>query len=255
MKRALYVSVTVAVVVSFTMLVNGFRGNSSQLVYIDKIELLPVVYDSAKGNDVMRAFLAPYTYQLNQTMGEVIGFASDDLDVGMPESGMSRLVADVMLAEGRKAESADVAISNIGGIRASIKRGDVTVGDVFSALPFDNALVLVALRGCTLDSLVQSIVVKGGAAVAGLTFSVNREGKPCNVMVGGVPIDNSKVYDVVTNDYLSFGNDGFDPLANYLSIKPLHVTLRDAMLGYIRCCQAKNIKIEAPEDVRVSMSN
>lgn len=138
-----------------------------------------------------------------------------------------------MLAEGRKQMPVDVAVSNIGGIRAPLYEGRITVGDVFKILPFDNALVVLSLRGATLDSLAADIVAKGGAALAGMTIEV-RNGVAYKVQVGGEPVDAEKIYNVVTNDYLSWGNDGFTSMASYTAMHNMNMMLRDAMLNYIQ---------------------
>ena len=45
------------------------------------------------------------------------------------------------------ATGADVALTNGGGIRASIKAGDVTRGDIITVLPFNNVVIVVEVTG------------------------------------------------------------------------------------------------------------
>jgi len=47
-----------------------------------------------------------------------------------------------------------VVIANGGGIRASIKAGDITLGDIYTVLPFDNTLTAIELTG---DKIVAAL--------------------------------------------------------------------------------------------------
>ena len=42
---------------------------------------------------------------------------------------------------------AHVAITNPGGVRDSLPRGDITLANIVNVLPFDNTLVAVSLNG------------------------------------------------------------------------------------------------------------
>jgi len=47
---------------------------------------------------------------------------------------------------------ADIAITNGGGIRASINEGDITKGSVISVLPFGNYIVTKKLTGAQIKA-------------------------------------------------------------------------------------------------------
>ena len=75
-------------------------------------------------------------------------------------STMGQLVADAMLAATRAPENggAQVAFQNIGGVRTGLThRADdtVTFGDLFAALPFSNALVVVEMTGTQLQAVLE----------------------------------------------------------------------------------------------------
>ena len=56
---------------------------------------------------------------------------------------------------------------------------------------------------------------------------------------------------MVTTDYLSWGNDQLEPLANYNKSTPLNLMMRDAMFDYVTCATANNQKISAKNDKRI----
>lgn len=247
-KRVLNIVIVVTLVMGVVMLV---RRSGPRLSYepaaVERVELLPVVAADSVQHEEMRRLIEPYRDSLAGRMGVVVGRSDATYDVDLPESGLTRLVAEVMLWKADKEMEADVAVSNIGGIRASLEMGDITVGDMYEILPFDNALVVLSLRGSTLDSLAESIALKGGAALAGMSFSVSGDSVCGDVMVGGEPLVQDKVYRVVTSDYLSWGNDGFEPLARYVSLLPMNMMLRDAMLDYVSSRTDAGESVSAPE--------
>ena len=94
---------------------------------------------------------------------------------------------------------------------------------------FDNALVFLELSGEDVEDLCDAIAKKGGDAVAGISMKIDDD-EAEDVRIQGKPLDEDKIYRIITTDYLSFGNDHLDPLANFKAIEPLNILLRDALI-------------------------
>lgn len=139
------------------------------------------------------------------------------------ECSMGNLVADAML-DRVKSQGVSIAIQNGGGLRASIEGGDVTMGDVLSVLPFQNALATFELKGADIvASLEQGVSetaeVKGKfPQVSGLRFSWDESVEPMKGRVkqvevrdgeNWVPINPDATYGVVSNDFMRAGGDGY----------------------------------------------
>lgn len=132
------------------------------------------------------------------------------------ETNLGNLVTDAM----REVSKADIAITNGGGIRATIEKGDVTMGEVLTAFPFTNFTVTVDLKGkeviAALENGVKAAPELAGAfcQVSGLTFKYDDTAKAgervFDVMVAGKPIDLEKTYKVATNDFIAGGGDQYD---------------------------------------------
>lgn len=132
------------------------------------------------------------------------------------ETNLGNLVTDAM----REVSKADIAITNGGGIRATIEKGDVTMGEVLTAFPFTNFTVTVDLTGKeviqALENGVKAAPELAGAfvQVSGLTFKYDDTQKAgervFDVMVAGKPIDLEKTYKVATNDFIAGGGDQYD---------------------------------------------
>lgn len=153
-----------------------------------------------------------------------IGTAGVDLDgergtVRLKESNLADEIADSQ----REFLGADIAFQNGGGVRASIKAGKITVGDIISILPFDNKLMKVEVDGKTVwEALENGVKAYPNAAgqflqVSGIkyTFDPSKEvgSRIVDVtMSDGTKLDLNKKYTVVINDFMAGGGDGYSML-------------------------------------------
>ena len=220
-------------------------------VTVRDIRLTPVVADSAHRDAEMTALIVPYKTRLDEKMGRVIGRCAEDMEVAQPESLLGNLIAKMLYEEAAgRTEGVDMAITNVGGIRRTLYAGDITVGDIFEILPFDNALVVLDYKGSDILALADAIAAKGGEATYGISFGM-RDGRAVDVRVGGTAVDTARTYRVVTNDYLSFGNDYLEPLARYTASEPLGLFLRDVAIEYVcrRTAEGKSVESELTHDV------
>ncbi len=160
---------------------------------------------------------------IEEAMAEVIGEATDVIEGSREvcramECAMGNLVADAML-ERVADQGIQVAIQNGGGLRATIDGGEITMGEVFTVLPFQNTLATFELTGAGIVEALENGVsaVEEGAGrfpqVSGMsyTFDLNQEpgSRISDVMVGGEPIDPEATYGVVSNNYMRGGGDGY----------------------------------------------
>ncbi len=131
------------------------------------------------------------------------------------ESNLGNFVADII----RKESGADAAIINGGGLRTSILKGPVTVGNIYSVLPFNNYIIAIRLTGQQIKDALEyglsGIEAKEGRfpQVSGISFTYSpaREaGKRIGaITIAGKPIEPSRQYTVATNDFLAAGGDGY----------------------------------------------
>ena len=89
------------------------------------------------------------------------------------------------------------------------------------------------MSGEDVEELCDAIAKKGGDVVAGISMKIEGDNAE-NILIQGQPIDDNKNYRIITTDYLSFGNDHLDPLANSKTIEPLNVLLRDVLIQNIK---------------------
>ncbi|MER9305088.1 5'-nucleotidase C-terminal domain-containing protein [Mesorhizobium sp. M0496] len=144
------------------------------------------------------------------------------------ECAMGNLVSDAIL-DRVKGQGVEIVISNGGGLRASIDKGTVTMGEVLTVLPFQNTLATFQISGKDLVAGLESGLsqVEDGAGrfpqVAGLKYSFDKSAAPnagrvksVEVMEGGAwtPLNPDKDYLVATNNYVRQGGDGYKVFAD-----------------------------------------
>jgi 5'-nucleotidase/UDP-sugar diphosphatase len=172
-------------------------------------------------------------------MDEPVGTALHDISrVGVGESPLGDMVTDGM----REAVDADVAFTNLGGIRANIGMGPVTRRDIFYAIPFENQIVYYEMTGSFLKHVLEWRIkgMRQGAYVSGVEIVYSRERPDFDrityLTVGGKPWDPDKTYRVATTDFIAAGNIGLQIL---LDIDPKYIThtdilVKDAVVDYVR---------------------
>ncbi len=207
--------------------------------------------------------IAVFKGPIEQLRARVVGSAAVDLDgsrtnIRSRETNLGNLVAEAMLAKARNS-GATIAITNGGGIRASIPAGPVTVGQILEVLPFGNTLALVTLTGAQVIEALNNGVsqVESGAGrfpqVAGLRFtydpSLPAASRVTSVTVGGAPIDQNASYVVVTNNFMLTGGDGYSVFTRGRNQVDTGFILADVVEEYI----AANSPVNPAVDGRIAI--
>lgn len=154
----------------------------------------------------------------------------------------------------------DVMITNAGGLRKNtIAPGELRASDIFELLPFENALIRLDFPGEQLLKLL-AVVLKGRDAQAGarIKYRLNPENNLEFVSATlvdakgrDVEIDPKKIYSLVTIDYLlSLKSGDFTILQEGQNAMPLGLTMRDALMEYVKAETAAGRSIKAAPDGR-----
>jgi 2',3'-cyclic-nucleotide 2'-phosphodiesterase (5'-nucleotidase family) len=209
------------------------------------------VVDDAGIAEIIRTYNKELEEKLSEVVGEsVIALDGERANVRTKETNLGNLVADVM----RDAGSADFALTNGGGLRASIKQGPITVGDIFNVLPFDNTLVVLEASGADIKTALERSVSEYpnqlGAFlhVSGLSFEFDPAKAPgervVSVKVDNNPLDEKKTYTVATNDFIAAGGDGYDVFKEAKMIFSSGEMLRDVFARYIKQMGKVSVGVE-----------
>ncbi len=183
------------------------------------------------------ALLAPYKLKVDSAMAAVVGTADISMEGGRPESLLSNLIADVLRETASEVvgKPVDMGLMNVGGIRATLTKGDITTANVYEILPFENALCILTLKGSALKQLFENLAMRRGEGVSGVRLAITEDGKLVEGTVGGKPVQDDKDYLVATIDYLAEGNDGMSALLSAGErVCPQGYVLRDVFMRYVK---------------------
>jgi len=165
---------------------------------------------------------------------------------------LGNLIADAQ----RWAGKGDIAIMNNGGIRTQLRAGEATYGSLFEIQPFGNTLYSLTMTGAQLRGLLEAMLAKTDVNdhVSGLTIKFDPT-KPKGsrlvsaTMADGKTLDDNKTYNVIVNDFLATGGEGYDAGKRATSMRPLNIVDLDALIDYLRSLPEP---ISAPTEARIA---
>ena len=197
--------------------------------------------DSAYESDTVYgvdSIVAAHQEQMTPLM-EVVIYSSEEIKEGRPESALSNLAADMLL----------YAV-NFGGIRSNFPKGAVRVYDIYSTFPFDNTVVVAVMEGEDIRRILERFASGKFEALGGVEIVV-RDGELEKCLIGGRPLEDDALYNLVTIDFLLDGGDRFDIGDDAVSIDRTGIVLRDAAVRYLRDLSESGIVLENKGDGRV----
>lgn len=203
-----------------------------------------------------QAIVAGYQQKVHEIMSPVVGTCAENLQAYRPESPLANLMADILRESAltKTGQPADVSVMNMGGIRSSLSKGDITYGNIFEVAPFENSLTIVEMNGIVLNELFGQIAKIGGEGISGATMMINTDGKVLSVLVAGEPIQAEKTYRVATIDYLAEGNDKMPAfLKGERKDLPEVITLRTLLLEYVQQCTQQGKAVQAVTEGRIQV--
>lgn len=202
--------------------------------------------DSLIEDEKGKALFTKYDTELKPIMGEVIGVAEGEFTHERSEKGSNTLLGAWAAEVQRQLGKADIAIQNGGGLRRTLAAGNITVGDLYEIMPFDNYLVVFDLPGSEIKKAIDHGIMNPNITdgqFAGLRVEYDGR-KPFEnritkiTLMDGTPLDMNKKYKVVVNSFMFTGGDSYDFSKAANSAES--VSIRDALIDAIK--KAKTIK-------------
>ncbi len=182
------------------------------------------------------------------------------------ETNNGDLITDAMLWSVLNAGSINVpdenvvAITNGGGIRAWIHKGDVSMKDLNTVLPFGNTIAVVYVKGAELLEALEAstyctpTAVGGFPQIAGMKITINTDNEydkgdqypgstyfgPKSISrvtideINGLPFDESATYAVVTNNFCAAGGDTYYAFKAASDQFDTSIPLDEALIQYVK---------------------
>ena len=175
----------------------------------DEEILAAIEKERAAFQDKVSAHIAHSDFELMVNEGEIQLVRNNETNLG-------DLIADAF----RKATGAEIAIVNSGGIRENIPAGDITYGDILTAIPYINEMCAIKVKGQAIADVLEFSARKapepngGFMQVSGISFDIDLdknaqvqvdnngmfvafgsdERRVSNIKVNGEPLDPDREY-------------------------------------------------------------
>ncbi|QRK08166.1 bifunctional metallophosphatase/5'-nucleotidase [Archangium violaceum] len=172
------------------------------------------------------------------------------------ESALGDVLTDAL----REMEKADVSLLNSGGLRANLKAGALTYGDLYEVLPFDNTVAIVTVSGEELRRLV-AVAYGSRSGVfqqSGLKVTLAKCAGPERLrdvtLANGKPLEPKRLYRVVMPDFLARGAAGLGTVLSQVPPERIdlgvgrELILRDAVATWWK---SRGKPISAPATGRI----
>lgn len=212
------------------------RTNEGRREVIWYPEFRPIDTRNVAPDAEIAAVVEQYENKLSKQLDVPIATTAVELDsrnstVRTQEAAIGDLIADSMRAE----TSADIAITNGGGIRGGRiypPGTTITRRDMMAELPFRNTIALLEISGrairAGLENGFSALPRPAGRfpQVSGLRIVVDPS-RPIgqrlvSVEADGKPLDDAKIYRLATNDFMARGGDGYEAFNNVTEIISPH---------------------------------
>lgn len=205
------------------------------------------------------------TAAMNETFGttEVLLDGERDPGVRTQETNLGDFACDALLWQARQSlgeDAVDAALTNGGGIRASIAAGEITMNDMKTVFPFGNTVVTIDVTGAQLLEALEAATCSTPTAigafpqVSGIQFTIdttvpyeNGEMYPDSTYyapaapgsrvtietVGGETFDLEATYTIATNDFMAAGGDTYYAFAAASVNYDLGIAMDEVVMDYI----------------------
>lgn len=211
---------------------------------LNKIEgkLIPIT-DTLDSNPEIEAYVKPFREHVENDLDNVLSYSYKTYSKtdGEFNTAIGNFMADAVyeqanpIFKSRTGKDIDLVILNHGGIRSIISKGNITTRTAYEIMPFENSIVVVALKGKNIHGLVNYLVeAKSAHPVSKLKLKIDKDFNVIEALVNNEEIDTSKTYFVATNDYLYSGGGNMTFFKPNDSLYDLNYKIRNALIDYFK---------------------
>ncbi len=204
----------------------------------------------------LRRHIQYYEDKMKDAVSIIIGESEIEMDnmadmFNSLDTPMGRYMCDAL----KEISGSDVFFTNTTTFRDRMPPGAITIETLLKIVPFDNTVVVFEMSGAALLKMMNFIALNFGKnesfQYGGIAFTIDIDTRTAReVLVGGSPVDNDKIYKVATSSYIAQGNlMGGEMFKEARSNYDTGTCLRDMLMEYIK----KNPKINAPAGGRLKL--
>lgn len=224
----------------FLLFIGVFFSCKQSNLQLTKIEAKRIeVNDSIPKDTEIDAFIKPFKEHIDKDLDSVISYSVNTYSKtdGALNTAIGNYMADAVYDEAnpvfknRTGHEIDMVLLNHGGIRSILSKGNITKRTAFELMPFENSIVVVALKKPQLDSLLIYLCqAKRAHPISKLKLTLDTDFNLVEAKIKGNTIDPNKIYYVATNDYLYNGGDNMTFFKTNDSLYVLDYKIRNALI-------------------------
>ncbi len=191
-----------------------------------RVPITPQNETSEKTEEIIK----PFRDSMTSIMSEIIAKADTNFVAQRPSSNLMNWVADAIFiqqTQNVRLATPAICLLNTGGIRSSLGKGDLTLGDFYKVMPFDNTIVWIELPIEALDDIAAYVTKTGGEPISN-----------CKVEKGKLKLNSmregAKTCIVITSDYLANAGDKMDFLKKGKVINQTGKLMRDVLIDHAK---------------------
>ena len=217
-----------------------FLNCNQEKQHLSKIEGKKIeITDTLKVDPEIDAFVKPYRDHINKDLDSILAYSVDTYSKsdGKLNTAIGNFMADAVYSESnpifnkRTGKDIDMVILNYGGIRSIISKGNITSRTAYQLMPFENSIVVVALKGNQIDSLTNYLKSRKRAhPISKLKLVLDQNFNILEATIKGEKIDTNRTYYVATNDYLYNNGDNMSFFKPNDSLYVLNYKVRNALI-------------------------
>ena len=197
------------------------------------------ISDSIPIEAEIEAYIKPFRDHIQKDLDSVLSYAAHTFSKkdGHLNTALGNFMADAIYNRGnpvfksRTGKDIDMVLINFGGIRATLNKGGVSRRTAFQLMPFENNIVVVALKGEQINALISYLCkAKIAHPISKLNLIVDKDYEILRATIQEKNIEQHTTYYVATSDYLYNGGDNMHFFKPNDSVYYLNYKIRNALI-------------------------
>ena len=212
--------------------------------------IIDVLPDSLTADPAVAAMVKRAVDAVQHRMSAPVATITDAMNRSGDQYALGNLIADAQ----RWSAKADVAVMNNGGIRANLRAGTATFGDLYEVEPFGNTLFRYTLSGAALRAYIEQLVGKRiNVHVSGIVVRYDST-RPAGsrivslTLASGAPVADDGRYTLAMNDFMATSTEGVALAEKALRVEDLKTVDVDALAAYLR---SRRTPVAPPSEPRL----
>ena len=185
----------------------------------------------------------------NSSMNKPLAFSPKNYDKndGVLNSSLGNLFADAtfLMSKNYFSENIDVVLLNHGGIRSVISSGEISEKTAFELMPFENRIIIVKLKGKSIKKMIEYLIkAKLPHPLRGLNIILNKDYSLSRATINDNLIEDDKIYNIATTDYLLKGGDKMYFFKDSISTIDINYKMREVLIDYFKSIDTLRLKTD-----------